>query len=45
MADALAALSEEARKGQNIMAPSIAAAKAGVTTGEWAEEMRRVHGT
>ena len=42
---ALAALREAARKGENIMAPSIAAAKAGVTTGEWAEEMRRVHGT
>ncbi len=42
---ALAALREAARKGANIMGPSIAAAKAGVTTGEWAEEMRRVHGT
>ncbi len=42
---ALGALREAARKGTNIMGPSIAAAKAGVTTGEWAEEMRRVHGT
>ena len=42
---ALAALTEAARTGSNVMEPSIAAAKAGVTTGEWAEEMRRVHGT
>ncbi len=42
---ALAALREAAQKGQNVMPASIAAAKAGVTTGEWAEEMRRVHGT
>ena len=42
---ALAALRDAAAQGQNVMAPSIAAAKAGVTTGEWAEEMRRVFGT
>jgi (2R)-ethylmalonyl-CoA mutase len=42
---ALAALRETARSGANVMEPSIAAAKAGVTTGEWAEEMRRVFGT
>jgi (2R)-ethylmalonyl-CoA mutase len=42
---ALAALREAARTGANIMAPSIAAAKAGVTTGEWAEEMRKTYGT
>ncbi len=42
---ALAALRDAARKGSNIMPPSIAAAKAGVTTGEWAEEMRAVYGT
>ncbi len=42
---ALAALRKAAEDGSNIMEPSIAAAKAGVTTGEWAEEMRRVHGT
>ncbi len=42
---ALSALREAARKGTNIMAPSIAAAKAGATTGEWAEQMRAVHGT
>ncbi len=42
---ALAALREAARSGTNVMEPSIAAAKAGVTTGEWAEEMRKVYGT
>ena len=42
---ALAALRAAAKNGDNIMPPSIAAAKAGVTTGEWAEEMRRVYGT
>ncbi len=41
---ALKDLHEAAKNGTNIMPPSIAAAKAGVTTGEWAEEMRRVHG-
>ena len=45
VSSALAALREAAQKGENIMPASIAAAKAGVTTGEWAEEMRRVHGT
>lgn len=42
---ALAALREAAQTGSNVMAPSIAAAKAGVTTGEWAEEMRKAYGT
>ncbi|MVO15050.1 protein meaA [Parasedimentitalea huanghaiensis] len=42
---ALAALRAAAKAGDNIMPPSIAAAKAGVTTGEWAEEMRKAHGT
>ncbi|MCA8868158.1 MAG: protein meaA [Rhodobacteraceae bacterium] len=41
---ALAALHETAKSGANIMPPSIAAAKAGVTTGEWAEVMRSVYG-
>ena len=41
---ALGALREAAAMGQNIMPASIAAAKAGVTTGEWAEQMRAVHG-
>jgi len=42
---ALAALREAAQTGANVMEPSIAAARAGVTTGEWAEEMRKVYGT
>ncbi|WP_417678294.1 methylmalonyl-CoA mutase family protein [Pseudodonghicola sp.] len=42
---ALADLREAAKSGTNIMPASIAAAKAGATTGEWAEQMRAVHGT
>ncbi|MGC3939171.1 methylmalonyl-CoA mutase family protein [Roseobacter sp. EG26] len=41
---ALADLRAAAAEGRNVMAPSIAAAKAGVTTGEWAAQMRAVHG-
>ncbi len=41
---ALAALRDAAQRGANIMPCSIAAAKAGVTTGEWAGVMRQVHG-
>lgn len=41
---ALVALRQAARDGTNIMPPSVAAAKAGVTTGEWAGVMRAVHG-
>ncbi|KAA2314650.1 protein meaA [Pseudooceanicola sediminis] len=41
---ALDALREAARAGDNIMPASIAAAKAGVTTGEWAATMRAIHG-
>ena len=41
---ALDGLREAARAGDNIMPASIIAAKAGVTTGEWAEAMRQVHG-
>ncbi len=41
---ALAALRADAQAGKNIMPASIAAAKAGATTGEWAEQMRAVHG-
>ncbi|PWJ22101.1 (2R)-ethylmalonyl-CoA mutase [Jannaschia seohaensis] len=41
---ALNALATAAREGTNIMPASIAAAKAGVTTGEWAGVMRGVHG-
>ncbi|RKF16106.1 protein meaA [Roseovarius spongiae] len=41
---ALSALREAAAMGQNIMPASLNAARAGVTTGEWAAEMRAVHG-
>jgi (2R)-ethylmalonyl-CoA mutase len=43
-ARALAVLEAAAREGRNIMEPSIAAAKAGVTTGEWGTTLRRVFG-
>ena len=41
---ALAALRAASASGENIMPASIAAAKAGVTTGEWAGVMRIAHG-
>ncbi|WP_298679494.1 protein meaA [uncultured Lentibacter sp.] len=41
---ALTALRDAAATGANIMPASIAAAKAGATTGEWAAQMRAVHG-
>lgn len=41
---ALADLRSAAKEGRNVMPASITAAKAGVTTGEWAAEMRAVHG-
>ena len=41
---ALSALQEAACSGENIMEPSIAAAKAGVTTGEWGGALREVFG-
>ncbi|MDF3418949.1 protein meaA [Sulfitobacter sp. KE29] len=41
---ALADLRAAAQGSENIMPASIAAAKAGVTTGEWAAQMRAVHG-
>lgn len=41
---ALADLGAAAANGDNVMPASIAAAKAGVTTGEWAAQMRVVHG-
>jgi (2R)-ethylmalonyl-CoA mutase len=44
VAQALAALRQAAQEGRNIMPASIQAARAGVTTGEWAAEMRAVHG-
>ena len=44
VAAALADLRSAAAEGRNVMPASIAAAKAGVTTGEWAGVMRAVHG-
>ncbi|SFB17896.1 (R)-ethylmalonyl-CoA mutase [Poseidonocella pacifica] len=44
VAKALSALRAAALAGDNIMPASIAAAKAGVTTGEWATEIRAAHG-
>ncbi|PZO54166.1 MAG: protein meaA, partial [Alphaproteobacteria bacterium] len=41
---ALATLEADARADKNIMPASIAAAKAGVTTGEWAAALRAVYG-
>ncbi len=41
---ALDELERVAREGGNIMPPSIAAAKAGATTGEWGGTLRRVFG-
>ena len=41
---ALVRLRDDATAGRNVMPASIDAAKAGVTTGEWAEVMRAVHG-
>ncbi len=41
---ALSELREAASTGANVMPASIKAAKAGVTTGEWAAQMRIVHG-
>ena len=40
----LEALKEAAQSGANIMEPSIACAKAGVTTGEWGQVLRDVFG-
>jgi (2R)-ethylmalonyl-CoA mutase len=42
--EALRALREAAASGANIMAPSIDAAKAGVTTGEWGDALRAEFG-
>jgi len=41
---ALAELERAAKEGTNIMEPSIACAKAGVTTGEWGSTLRKVFG-
>jgi (2R)-ethylmalonyl-CoA mutase len=42
--EALAELRAAAQAGDNVMPASIKAAKAGVTTGEWAAQMRVIHG-
>lgn len=44
VAAALADLESAARERRNIMEPSVAAARAGVTTGEWGEALRQVFG-
>ncbi len=44
MARTLAALERAAKEDHNLMPTSIACAKAGVTTGEWAGTLRRVFG-
>ena len=41
---ALAALESAAKEGRNVMEPSIACAKAGVTTGEWGGLLRTIFG-
>ncbi|MBU2581156.1 MAG: protein meaA [Alphaproteobacteria bacterium] len=41
---ALADLEAAAKEGRNIMEPSIACAKAGVTSGEWGGALRRIFG-
>ncbi len=41
---ALADLERAAREGRNVMEPSIACAKAGVTTGEWGGLLRQIFG-
>jgi (2R)-ethylmalonyl-CoA mutase len=41
---ALEELESAAKEGRNLVEPSIAAAKAGVTTGEWGSVLRRVFG-
>lgn len=43
--EALRHLSEVAQSDQNIMDVSIRCAKVGVTTGEWAETLRKIYGT
>lgn len=44
VADALAALAAAAKTDENLMAPTLAAARAGATTGEWAATLREVFG-
>ena len=44
VAGALAELRRAAAEGENVMPASITCARIGVTTGEWAAQMRAVHG-
>ncbi|WP_395692626.1 protein meaA [Nocardioides sp.] len=44
VAEALSALAEAAKTDQNLMLPTLAAARAGATTGEWAGTLREVFG-
>jgi (2R)-ethylmalonyl-CoA mutase len=44
VADALAKLAEDANSGVNLMTATLAAARAGATTGEWAGTLREVFG-
>ncbi len=44
VAEALAALAAAAKTDTNLMAPTLAAARAGATTGEWAATLREVFG-
>jgi ethylmalonyl-CoA mutase len=44
VAETLAALERAAKDSRNIVPPSIACAKAGVTTGEWSGALRRIFG-
>ncbi len=44
VAAALGELASAAKEGRNIMEPSIACARAGVTTGEWGETLREIFG-
>jgi len=44
VAEALAALAADAKDGTNLMRATLAAARAGVTTGEWAGTLREVFG-
>ena len=43
-ARALAGLTAAAKEGRNVLEPSIACAHAGVTTGEWSDALRQIHG-
>src|SRR5215207_7687794 len=44
VADALTKLAEDAKSGANLMTATLAAARAGATTGEWAGTLREVFG-